>query len=209
MSPIIKRAFVGGAVSTIIMGVGTFILGEISGYEAKALLSSSLSGINMLCNTVILGSSTILALMLTLLSLSRSARSKLSHAHYKHVLMVARTDTILIVAAVVMFLFLNLPITETKEVPTSWFSIVYYISLGMAAILGGGFIAVVTMLYGTISNVIAIVGFKQTDHPLVEHDDEEEVENKTAEDDKNEEESAEEKRKNREKVKEAEDEVNK
>lgn len=203
MSPIIKRAFVGGAVSTIIMGVGTYVLGEISGYEAKALLSSSLSGINMLCNTVILGSSTILALMLTLLSLSRAARSKLSHEHYNHVLMVARTDTILIVAAVITFLFLNLPITESKQVPTSWFSIVYYVSLGMAAILGGGFIAVVTMLYGTISNVIAIVGFKQTDHPLVEND---------KEDEKTEEQSGETKsstkdKEGREKVKQAEDEV--
>lgn len=206
MSPIIKRAFVGGAVSTLVMGSGTYILGEVSGYEAKALLSSSLSGINMLCNTVILGSSTILALMLTLLSLSRSARSKLSNAHYNHVLMVARTDTVLIVAAVVTFLFLNLPITESKEVPTSWYSIVYYTSLAMASILGGGFIAVVTMLYGTISNVIAIVGFKQTDHPLVEN---EEGDNVAAENEKNEEESAEEKQKNREKVKEAEDEVNK
>lgn len=205
MSPIIKRAFVGGAVSTIIMGVGTYILGEVSGYEAKALLSSSLSGINMLCNTVILGSSTILALMLTLLSLSRSARSKLSHAHYKHVLMVARTDTILIVAAVVTFLFLNLPITESKEVPTSWYAIVYYTSLGMASILGGGFIAVVTMLYGTISNVIAIIGFKQTDHPLVEKEEEDEE----ADAEKDEKDNEKEKQKSREKVKEAEDEVKK
>ena len=200
MSPIIKRAFVGGAVSTFIMGVGTYVLGEISGYEAKALLSSSLSGINMLCNTVILGSSTILALMLTLLSLSRAARSKLSHEHYNHVLMVARTDTILIVAAVITFLFLNLPITESKQVPTSWFSIVYYVSLGMAAILGGGFIAVVTMLYGTISNVIAIVGFKQTDHPLVENDDENEETAGSSEGQKEQENE-------RKKVKQAEDEV--
>ncbi len=181
MSPIIKRAFVGGAVATLVMGAGTFILGEVSGYEAKVLLSSSLSGINILCNTVILGSSTILALMLTLLSLSRAARSTLSKAHYEHVLMVARTDTVLIVAAVITFLFLNLPITESKEVPTAWFSIVYYVSLAMASILGGGFIAVVTMLYGTISNVIAIVGFKQTDHPLVEHEDQENGNEKTSE----------------------------
>lgn len=201
ISPIIKRAFVGGAVSTIIMGVGTYVLGEISGYEAKTLLSSSLSGINMLCNTVILGSSTILALMLTLLSLSRAARSKLSHEHYNHVLMVARTDTILIVAAVITFLFLNLPITESKQVPTSWFSIVYYVSLGMAAILGGGFIAVVTMLYGTISNVIAIVGFKQTDHPLVESDDNEEESKSEGNDDDAE------KKQEKKKVKKAEDEV--
>lgn len=203
MSPIIKRAFVGGAVATIIMGVGTYVLGEISGYEAKALLSSSLSGINMLCNTVILGSSTILALMLTLLSLSRAARSKLSHEHYNHVLMVARTDTILIVAAVITFLFLNLPITESKQVPTSWFSIVYYVSLGMAALLGGGFIAVVTMLYGTISNVIAIVGFKQTDHPLVENDDEDDK----ADEQPGESKSSSKDREDREKVKQAEDEV--
>lgn len=202
MSPIIKRAFVGGVVSTIIMGTGTYILGEVSGYEAKVLLSSSLSGINMLCNTVILGSSTILALMLTLLSLSRAARSKLSHEHYEHVLMVARTDTILIVASVVTFLFLNLPITEAKEVPTSWFSIVYYTSLGISAILGGGFIAVVTMLYGTISNVIAIVGFKQTDHPLVEKEDDEDEEMK-----KNERIDNSEKTKDNIKAKRAEDEV--
>lgn len=170
MTPIMKRAFVGGLVSTIVVGIGTYILGELSGYKAKELLSSSLSGINMLCNTVILGSSTILALMLTLLSLSRATKSRLSHEHYNHVLMVARIDTILIVAAVITFLLLNLPITESDQVPTSWYSIVYYTSLGISAILGGGFIAVVTMLYGTIANVIAIVGFKQTDHPLVEHD---------------------------------------
>ncbi len=67
---IVKRAIIGGVVSTLFMATGTYIFGEVSGYEAKILLQSSLSGINMLCNTVILGSSTILALMLTLLSLT-------------------------------------------------------------------------------------------------------------------------------------------
>lgn len=174
MSIIVKRAILGGAISAVIMWVGTFILGEVSGYEAKALLSSSLSGVNMLCNTIILGSSTILALMLTLISLSRSAESRLSKAHYAHVLMVARTDTILIIATVITFLLLNLPITESKQLPASWFSIIYYVSLGMAAILGGAFITVITLLYGTIENVIQIIGFRRTDHPLVEKDDDEE-----------------------------------
>ncbi|MFD2518612.1 hypothetical protein [Salinimicrobium flavum] len=172
MNDIVKRAIFGGAVSTVIMGAGTYILGEVSGYQAKELLSSSLNGINMLCNTVILGSSTILALMLTLISLSRAAKSKLTHSHYEHVLIVAKADTVLIIAAVIAFLLLNLPITESDQLPSSWFSIIYYISLAMAALLGGGFIAVITMLYGTIANVIQIVGFRMTDHPLVEQDDE-------------------------------------
>ncbi|RKS53097.1 hypothetical protein BC962_1343 [Gillisia mitskevichiae] len=168
MNVIVKRAIVGGVVSTIIMGIGTYILGEMSGYKAKELLSTSLSGINMLCNTVILGSSTILALMLPLLSLSTGSNSRLTKVHYSHVLTIAKFVTILIIVSVITFLMLNLPITESEEVPSSWFTIIYYISLGMASILGGGFIAIVTMLYETISNVILIVGFGVKDHPMVE-----------------------------------------
>ncbi len=168
MNVIIKRAIVGGVVSAVIMGIGTFILGEVSGYKARELLSSSLSGINMLCNTVILGSSTILALMLPLLSLSAGSNSRMNKVHYSHVLNIAKFDTILIIVSVITFLMLNLPITESEEVPSTWFSTIYYVSLGMAAILGGGFVAVVTMLYETISNVILIVGFGVKDHPMVE-----------------------------------------
>lgn len=169
---IMKRAVTGGVVSTLFMAIGTFVLGEVSGYKARELLTSSLSGINMLCNTVILGASTILALMLTLLSLSRAAESHLSKTHYRHVLTIAKADTILIIVSLITFMMLNLPITETTEVPNSWFATIYYISLGMAAVIGGGFIAVITMLYGTIANVILIVGLRVTDHPLVDNEDE-------------------------------------
>ncbi|MCM8570103.1 hypothetical protein NE848_11990 [Gramella jeungdoensis] len=176
MNAIVKRAIVGGIVSTIVMGTGTFILGQISGYKAMELLKNSMSGINMLCNTVILGSTTILALMLTLLGLSRSSNSKLTDRHYRDVLMIAKSDTILIVAAVITFLMLNLPISESQEVAKSWYQTIYYVSLGMASLLGGGLIAVVMMLYGTIANVILIVGLNITDHPLVSDEDAKEAE---------------------------------
>ncbi|WP_372919074.1 hypothetical protein [Salegentibacter sp.] len=172
MSVIIKRALFGGAVATVVMASGTFLVGRLSGYEAKVLLESSISGINMLCNTVILGSSTILALMLTLLGISRAANSSLTKEHYRHVLNIAKYDTILIISAVIAFLFLNIPITESEEVPGSWYTNIYYITLGVASILGGGLIAVVTMLYGTIANIILIVGLGVTDHPLVNNDQE-------------------------------------
>ncbi|MDT0649895.1 hypothetical protein, partial [Autumnicola edwardsiae] len=171
MNIIVKRAIVGGAVSTLVMGTGTFILGEVSGYRAMDLLSTSLSGINMLCNTVILASSTILALMLTLLSISRSANSRLTEKHYRNVLHIAKYDTILIIVATITFLMLNLPIIESKEVPENWYVAIYYTSLGMASILGGGLIAIVTMLYGTITSIILIVGLKITDHPLVDNEE--------------------------------------
>ncbi|MFV8225821.1 hypothetical protein [Christiangramia aquimixticola] len=167
MNAIVKRALVGGVVSTIVMGTGTFILGKVSGYEALELLKKSMAGINMLCNTVILGSTTILALMLTLLGISRSSDSQLTDRHYKDVLTIAKSDTILIVVAVITFLMLNLPISESKEVTTVWYQTIYYVSLGMASLLGGGFIAVVMMLYGTVTNVILIVGLGVKEHPLI------------------------------------------
>ena len=181
MNTIVKRAIVGGIVSTLVMAAGTFILGQISGYKAMELLKNSMSGINMLCNTVILGSTTILALMLTLLGLSRSSESRLTDRHYKDVLMIAKADTILIVAAVITFLMLNLPIRESEGVGSTWYDTIYYVSLGMASLLGGGFIAVVMMLYGTITNVILIVGLNIKDHPLISKEDAEEAEEKEKE----------------------------
>lgn len=181
MNPIVKRAIVGGIVSTMVMASGTFILGQISGYKAMDLLQHSMSGINMLCNTVILGSTTILALMLTLLGLSRSSDSRLTERHYKDVLMIAKSDTILIVAAVITFLMFNLPISESDEVGKSWYQFIYYSSLGMASLLGGGFVAVVMMLYGTITNVILIVGLGKKDHPLISDQDAEQAEKKDKE----------------------------
>ncbi|GHA30842.1 hypothetical protein GCM10007103_10470 [Salinimicrobium marinum] len=171
MNPFIRKAFLGGFVSALIMGIGTYFLGALSGFEAMELFSTSLSGINTLCNTVILGSSTILALMLTLLSLSRAAHSKLNKEHYHRVLTLAKAVSIVIITSVITLLLLNLPITESSGVPRSWYSAIYYISLAMAAIIGGGFIAVVTMLYSTIANVILIVGYRMEDHPLVDSED--------------------------------------
>lgn len=167
MNAIVKRAILGGVVSTIVMATGTIILGKVSGYKAMELLKNSMPGINMLCNTIILGSTTILALMMTLLGLSRSSESKLNERHYKDVLLIAKTDTIVLVVTVITFLMFNLPISESKEVVRAWYQIIYYSSLLMASILGGGFVAVIMMLYGTIANVILIVGLGVTDHPLV------------------------------------------
>ena len=175
MNAIVKRATVGGIVSTVVMGTGTFILGQVSGYKALELIQNSMAGINMLCNTVILGCTTILALMLTLLGISRSSNSKLTNQHYRNLLVIARSNIILLVSTVITFLMLNLPISESEEVGRSWYEVIYYATLGMASILGGGFIAVVMMLYGTVVNVILIVGLEVKEHPLLSTEDVEEA----------------------------------
>lgn len=161
-----KRAIYGGVITFFIITTGVFLLGNISGYEAKNLLEASLSGINMLCNTIVLASATILALLLTLLGISSGTESKLKDGHYLEVLNIAKIDTILFIVTLIMFQLFNIPITESSEVPTGWFNIIYWITLFISSVLSGAMVVVILMLYNTVTNIILIVGLKQ-DHELI------------------------------------------
>lgn len=161
-----RRALLGGLVSLFIILLGSLLLGELSGYEAKILIKKSLSGLNTLCNTIALASATILALLLTVLSISSNSKPKLKKDHYIHILQIAKLDTAVFIAAVISFLLLNLPITESDNVPDNWYNYIYYSSLSISSILSSGLIVVVLMLYNIIVDMIQIIGLKRYDHPL-------------------------------------------
>ncbi|MEZ4803197.1 MAG: hypothetical protein R2797_10530 [Gelidibacter sp.] len=166
-----QRALYGGICATIITGIGAFTLGSLSGYEAKILIKTSLPGINTLCNTIVLASATILALLLTLLSVSSGSKSKLKDDHYTQVLRIARIDTTVFIVAMICFQLFNLPITEADDVPANWYATIYYFSLGMSSLLSGALISVVIMLYNAVVNIIKIVGLGEKDHPLIYKED--------------------------------------
>ena len=166
-----KRAIGGGLFSLLFIFLGSWLLGTLSGYEAKILIKNSLSGLNVLCNTIVLASATILALLLTLLGLSSNSNSRLEKSHYKHVMQIARVDTVVFIMSLLSFLIFNLPITESENVPANWFTIIYYVSLGISAVLSASLIVVVLMLYNTVINIIKIVGLGQKDHPLTIEDE--------------------------------------
>ncbi len=161
-----KRAILGGILSLGIIGLGTFMLGNLSGYEAKELIKSSLTGLNTLCNTIVLASATILALMLTLLGVSSGTKSTLKDDHYMHIMQIAKLDTVIFIASLLFFLIFNLPVTESDNIPPNWFAIIYYVTLGISTILSSALVVVVLMLYNTIINIIKIIGLGQEDHPL-------------------------------------------
>ena len=153
-----KKAIWGGVFAILFLLSGTFLLGKLSGYEAKVLIKNSLSGLNVLCNTIVLASASILALLLTLLGLSSTSNSKLKKDHYLHVMQIAQLDTVIFIVSLLSFLIFNLPITESDSIPPEWFTIIYYITLGVSAILSGALIVVVLMLKNTVVNIIKIVG---------------------------------------------------
>lgn len=161
-----KVSLLGGLAAAIFTGLGAFLLGDISGYEAKSLITTSLSGINMLCNTIVLASATILALLLTLLGISTGTKSQIKKAHYEQVLNIAKFDTILFVGALVLFQLFNIPITESESLPTSWFAYIYWATLFFSSLLSGLMVTVILLLYSTVTNIISIVGLGN-DHYLI------------------------------------------
>jgi len=162
-----KRALIGGAIATIFTAIGVFLLGNISGHKAKDLLESSMSGLNMLCNTIILASATILALLLTLLSLSSGSEDNIKAKHYKNVLNIAKFDVILFISALILFQFFNIPILESNEVPTSWYDVVYWVTLFTTSVISGMMIVVILMLYNSVTTMISIVGLG-ADHDFLD-----------------------------------------
>ena len=171
-----KRAITGGFISLGIIGLSTYMLGNLSGYEAKILIKASLSGLNTLCNTIVLASATILALMLTLLGVSSDTSSILKKDHYQHILQIAKLDTVVFVASLLFFLIFNLPVTESENIPENWFDIIYYLTLCISTVLSSALVVVVLMLYNTISNIIKIIGLGIEDHPLAKKEDEKDSE---------------------------------
>lgn len=165
-----KNSLLGGLAASIFTGLGAFLLGDISGYEAKSLISTSLMGMNMLCNTIVLASATILALLLTLLGISSGTESQIKKVHYRQVLTIAKIDTILFVGALVLFQFFNIPITESDNLPTQWFAYIYWATLFFSSVLSGFMVTVILLLYNTVTNIISIVGLGE-DHYLVNQED--------------------------------------
>jgi len=163
----LSRALIGGSISAAVAATGAWLLGHLSGYEAQALMEAALPNVRALCNTVILASATILALLLTLLGISTNLNSKLRDEHYNHVKQIALLDTVLFVSSMTVFLILNIPFIKSDNVAGSWYTTIYYSVLGVSCLIGGGLISVVLMLQNTVKNIILIVGLGEKEHPLI------------------------------------------
>lgn len=177
----LRRALIGGVLAGMATLAGGYAVGRASGYEALALLESTLPVTRTVASTVMLASSTILALMLTLLSVSASTQISLKDTHYKRVRQVSFIDVIALILSTLVLLLLNVPLQESENLPASWFNTVYYLSLGSSSVLGGFLITIILMIYNTVRDIIEVVGLSSPDHPLVEEEEAEQRQEKREE----------------------------
>ena len=166
-----RRAAVGGALAAATALVGMWLVGEASGAEARRLLETSLPSTRSFCGTLTLALGNILALMLTLLSLSAGTDIELKWAHYQRVKQIALIDTVVLVGAVLIYLLLNVPLGEAEADNGPPFAALYYGTLVASSLLAGALIAIALMLYNAVRDIIYAVG-PQKESPLIRSEDE-------------------------------------
>lgn len=171
----LRRALIGGAIATFIILSGSWLAGFASGREAFHLFKTTLPSTRSFCGTMSLALGNILALMLTLLSLSASMKIKIKWEHYQRVRQVAWFVTVTLIMTILVYLILNIPIVESDKNLRAYYTIIYYSTLGFSGILGGAFVTVVLLLYNTIRDMIGMLD-PDNEHHLRDTEAEEEEE---------------------------------
>ncbi len=165
-----KRATIGGGVAALVALIGLILVNVSSGGEARLLLEGMLPSIRFLCSAVMTATATVLALMLTLLSFSNTQSARLKSAHYDRVRQIAQMDSVTFAAALVLLLLVSVPLAESSEVPASWYTIVYYVTVLYTAGLGGALIVIVLMLYHAVTDLIGVIHPTEKSHLLADDD---------------------------------------
>lgn len=150
-----KRALLGGLLAAAIALFGQWIIGQVyGGYEARKFLEAMSSAAHYLGSSVVTASATILALMLTLISLVNQADKTFERSFFKRVERIGFLATIELIGGILLLLCLSIPFSESDEVPSAWFTGIYYVLMAFLAILSGLLVTIVLMLLNTITSTI-------------------------------------------------------
>lgn len=171
-----RQAMIGGGIAALIALAGVIVTGQVSGFEARRLLEAIMPSIHFLSSSIMMASATIMALMLTLLSLSQGANTPLRPVHYHRIQQIGFMDALAFIGSVILLMVVSIPLNESQEVAPDWYVSIYYVILIFAAALGGIVVTVVLSLYNIITSMIYLISPEEVDlSDLVLSDEENET----------------------------------
>lgn len=171
------KKFIPGILVTVITTFfGVFMVGQLNDFKAFDFLKAMLPSTRFLCAAVITATSTVLALILTLISFSNQTEKEIHTKHYTRIKDIAKLSTGAFIMAIVLLLFINLPLENASDKLMVWFEIIYYIVLVAVSILGGLLITIVLMLYKAAVEIILIADPEGEANLLIKSKEEEQEE---------------------------------
>ena len=163
----LRLAVAGGSIATLSMAAVLVGVGLANGGSAQPLVAAALPSSRFLASAVMTVSATTLALMLTLLGLSTDIDADVKGGHFERIRQIALVDVAAFVLATALLVVIVVPVDESTPIPEAWFSAIYYAVSVVAALLGGGLIAVMLLLYAAVRDLILVLG-PGDQNPLVD-----------------------------------------
>lgn len=153
-----RHAVIGAGVAIGFAILQWLLVGQIYGSAEAVKLIEALKSASLYYGSAIATSSaTILALMLTLLGVTRQSESDFDRSTYETIEKIGLISTIALCGAILMLLVLSMPVGEFKNLPPAWYPILYNVLAVMNAVLSGLLIGAVILLFSTIRHVIKAV----------------------------------------------------
>lgn len=153
-------AVAGGGLGLLVCAAGGFLVGRIEGIEALQLLESVSGSVRFLASGAMTACSTILALILTFLSIARgTVEERVDAVHYRRVKQIAGMCIGALIASLVLLMLLGFPVGETDGPSdhAGTYKAVYYAVVGVFAVVAGLFVTIVLSLYNAIRNLVTLV----------------------------------------------------
>jgi hypothetical protein len=169
----VRSALSGGGLAALVFLATSIGLGSVGDREAILLLESTLPTIRFLCSSAIGASATVMALMLTLLGLSRDMEGQIRPDYYHRIGDIGTMCVAVMVTGVGLLLVLCIPLEEAEEFHT-WYNIIYYGILVVASLLGGGLVAITLSLRRAVTALVAAAHPDAESPMFVDEDDDEE-----------------------------------
>ncbi len=153
---VIKYASIGGILSCLIIFGGTWLLGNIGQAEAVSNIEEIRPTLRFTASGGMTATSTVLALMLTLLSFSKQSENTMNAYHYERIHWIARVSAFTFIGALILLMLLNLPLRNAEESLNDLYTTVYYVLIAYVGLLGGALTMIVLLLYNAVTDIITL-----------------------------------------------------
>lgn len=151
----LKGSLVGGLIAALAFFAMVILVGRIGSFEALGLIESVLPGARFLASTVIGGTLTVLALLLTLLGLSMTSDYTFHPRLYTRVSYITKLSVASIILSTGLLLAVGVPIREVDEI-RPYYAILYYILAGGMALVGGMVVSMGLMIGATLRGLVNV-----------------------------------------------------
>ncbi len=146
----------GGVATAVLATGGCYLAGMVSGAEAAGLLDAVKPSTRFLTSGVMTSTATIMALLLTLLSVSRSSDRKLRPLHYRRIDQTALLCAVTLIASILLLGLHSVPVRQADEIPGWLYPAAYYLLIGASGVVIGLMVAIVLQLYFTLRDMVAV-----------------------------------------------------